>query len=296
MNKTFIALALSAIGILGTAHAAPTWENASNGTFNKTYTTSGTVYGKEYSQQWEWAVGSGLPNLEGALGATTRAGARQITIPINQDVLILAGRTKEAFAVPSAFESGGVGAIPQISYKNADNQDALSKQGTEQGTGKGTLNLIIKNTATQQNIGTMAVHITAAGAKGLGKPAETTGKSASLWAYNSTMIFNGGLPTSSGSTINYLHQATTVIKKFSGNGDDFILQQIKQKAPKITSLTPSREGSGASENMAYSDGTVVSAIYALGIASGQTMVATVNGDVTNTTQWTAPLKIQVTYN
>ena len=28
MNKTFIALALSAIGILGTAHTAPTWESA----------------------------------------------------------------------------------------------------------------------------------------------------------------------------------------------------------------------------------------------------------------------------
>ncbi|AOV98628.1 hypothetical protein A9798_12450 [Edwardsiella hoshinae] len=297
MNKTFIALALSAIGILGTAHAAPTWESASNGTLNKTFTASGTVYGKEYLQQWEWAVGSGLPNLAGALGATTRAGTHQITIPINQDVLILAGKTKEAFAVPETFVAGGVGAVPQISYTDADGQIALNKQGTENGTGKGTLNLIIKDANNQTKIGTMAVHITAAGARGIGKPGQQSGEIASICGYlnEAAMIFKGGLPTSYGSTIAVPNQATAIIEKFSGNGETFILQQINKTAPTITQLTPAAIGTGLSENMAYNDGSVVSAIYVLGIASGQNIDATVNNSVTNTTRWTAPLNIQVTY-
>ncbi|WP_156774570.1 hypothetical protein [Edwardsiella hoshinae] len=189
---------------------------------------------------------------------------------------------------------GGVGAVPQISYKNANNQDALNKQDTEHGAGKGTLNLIIKDANHQNNIGTMAVHITAAGARGYGAPNQTAGKIASICGYIDVpaMIFNGGLPTS---TIADPNQATAIIEKFSGNGKDFILQQIKKTAPTITSLAPEAIGTGVSENMAYNDGSVVSAIYALGIASGQQIVATVNGDVTNTTRWTAPLNIQVTY-
>lgn len=73
-----------------------------------------------------------------------------------------------------------------------------------------------------------------------------------------------------------------------------VLAQIQAVKPSVTDL-PSHDQAD-NENMRYTDGNVVSAAYALGIADGQTIEATFDSEVTASTEWHAPLNVAVTYN
>ncbi|AOV97503.1 hypothetical protein A9798_11440 [Edwardsiella hoshinae] len=287
MKTTLKALALvTAAGVSGIANAAaPTWENGTT-TFNKTFTASGTVLGKEFSQKWQWAVGPGLPNLQGALSQAQASNGNKVTITIPQDTPILVGKTAEAFAVPETFTQGGVGAIPHIAFKN-DGKTAVLGNPTQTG-GPAFINVDVKGEGNAK-IGTARLNVTTAAIEVVGKNNQPATPKV-LYAPHNNSIFRGGLPEGIAISKVFAENAATVVK-FGGLSSDVMKAQVG-----ASSLAP--QGVGCfDENMAYNDGTKVSASYALGFKAGNTIEVTFDAGrkPSTTTQWTASLGIQVTY-
>lgn len=141
----------------------------------------------------------------------------------------------------------------------------------------------------------MKVNASYAGVSGVGGVASADGRLNSLYAEGSGAIFYGGLPTNvAQSELLSGSAAAARTELFGSLSKNDILGQIQRVNANITSLV---DGAGTfRENMMYTDGTVVSAAYALGIANGQTIEATFDQAVTASTQWSAPLNVAVTYN
>ncbi|AOV98201.1 hypothetical protein A9798_15405 [Edwardsiella hoshinae] len=288
MKTTLKALALvTAAGVSGITNAAtPTWVDGTT-PFNNTFTASGTVLGKEFSQKWQWAVGPGLPNLQGALSQATSSNGNKIIIPVTQDTPILVGKTAEAFAVPETFINGGVGAMPNIAFKNGG-QTATLGEPTVTG-GSAFITIDVKDSSNAK-IGTAKLNVITAGIEVVGKSGHAAQQKV-LYAPNRNSIFRGGLPVNGKVVIKDVAQTAATVMNFGGLSQDAMKLQVG-----ASSLQPVY-GNCSDENMAYDDGTKVSASYALGFKAGNTIEVTFdNGHVpSTTTQWTASLGIQVTY-
>ncbi|AOV97682.1 hypothetical protein A9798_12480 [Edwardsiella hoshinae] len=287
MKTTLKALALvTAAGVSGIANAAtPTWVDGTT-PFNKTFTASGTVLGKEFSQKWQWAVGPGLPNLQGALSQAQASNGNKVTIIIPQVTPILVGNTKEAFVVPAIFGQGGGGAIPHIAFKNGAKPTTLGDP--EYTEGPAFINIDV-NGADQTKIGTAKLSVTALAVEMVGKKDEQANLNM-LYASNNANIFYGGLPSAEYISLNVMKSVAT-IEQFGGLSAEEMKTQVGART--FTPLS-----GRINENMCYEDGRIVSASYALGFLAGQTIeVSFDNGQKpTSTTEWTAKLGIVVTYN
>jgi hypothetical protein len=288
MKKTLIALAVAASAVSGMAHA---W---TNGDFNGSVDIGGSITANDYRQKWSWAVGSDINGFSNALTDLTENGTK-LTITVNGNKPILLGKTNEAFSTPVV---GGVGAIPQIAFTDFQG-NAIKVNGIEQSNaGLGFLPVPMKN-AGGNAIGTAKVNITFAGVAGVGGNTSTSEYGLrSLYANpNTTAIFTGGMPavTATKAEIPSGTTAANVTALFGSLSAADILAQVQAVKPDVTEL-PSKDSAAGTENMKYTDGSVVSAAYALGIANGQTIEATFNQAVTASTQWSAPLNVAVTYN
>ncbi|AOV97086.1 hypothetical protein A9798_08985 [Edwardsiella hoshinae] len=286
MKTTLKALALvTAAGVSGIANAvAPTWEDGTT-QFNKTYTTSGTVLGKEFSQKWQWAVGPGLPNLQGALSQAQASNGNKVTITILQDTPILVGKTAEAFAVPVL---GGVGSIPLIAFNNGTTIATLGNPTYAGGTAFITIDVKDSRNA---KIGTAKLNVTTAGIEMVGKQGQQALQQV-LFAPDRNSIFYGGLPSKSEVVYKDITRTAATVVDFGG------LSPLDMQRQVGASVFSPINGACSNENMYYDAGEKVSASYALGFKSGNNIEVTFESGRTpsTTTQWTASLGIQVTYN
>ncbi len=283
MKKTLIALAVAASAVSGMAHA---W---TDGDFNDSVDIGGSIIADDYRQKWSWAAGSDINEFNNTLNELTEGGTK-LTITVNGDKPILLGKTNEAFSTPVL---GGVGAIPLITLSDATGEKQLLK-GTEGAqSGVGTFELEIKNRDTNEKIGMLRATMTGMAVAGIAG-AENTGNLSALYAFKDTSIFYGGLVTERNSEMKDANTAAAFTGKMGSLSATEILSQIKQVKPGVESLTP--QTSSVSESMKYDNGNVVSAAYALGIESGQTLEATFDKEITSSTKWTAPLNISVSYN
>ncbi|MEB7340794.1 F4 (K88) fimbria major subunit/adhesin FaeG [Escherichia coli] len=284
MKKTLIALAIAASAASGMAHAWMT------GDFNGSVDIGGSITADDYRQKWEWEVGTGLNGFSNVLNDLTNGGTK-LTITVTGNKPILLGRTKEAFATPVS----GVGGIPQIAFTDYEGASVeLRNPDGETNKGLAYFVLPMKN-AEGTKVGSVKVNASYAGVSGAGGVTSADGGLSSLYAAGSNVIFYGGLPTNvAQSELLSGSAAAARTELFGSLSKNDILGQIQRVNANITSLV---DGAGSSsEDMAYTDGTVISAAYALGIANGQTIEATFDQAVTASTQWSAPLNVAVTYN
>ncbi|EFN0721111.1 fimbrial protein [Escherichia coli] len=285
MKKTLIALAVAASAVSGMAHA---W---TNGDFNGSVDIGGSITADDYRQKWSWAVGSDINGFSNALTDLTEGGTK-LTITVNGDKPILLGKTNEAFSTPVV---GGVGAIPLIAFTDYEGASVEIKN-PEGETNKGLAYLVLpmKN-AEGTKVGSVKVNASYAGVAGIGGVTNSDGILRSLYSLGTSTIFDGGLAKNvKAAELSSGSEAASRTGLFGSLSENDMLGQIQNVNANITSLT-SQNGS-SSENMKYTDGSVVSAAYALGIANGQTIEATFDQAVTASTQWSAPLNVAVTYN
>ncbi|AOV97681.1 hypothetical protein A9798_12475 [Edwardsiella hoshinae] len=280
-----MAVAMSVAGVANAA--APSWVEGTT-PFNKTFTASGTVQGKEFSQKWEWAVGPGLPNLQGALSQVQDSTGNKIIIPILQDTPILVGRTKQAFSVPGQFWKGGVGAIPNINFKN--NGQAAKLGDPLYAGGTAFISIDVKDRSNAK-IGTAKLNVTTAGIEVV-KEVNYHAQQKVLFAPDNASIFYGGLPSKSEVVAKNIAATASTVMSFGGLSPEEMKAQVG-----VTSFAPI-DNACSNENMAYSPGDKVSASYALGFKSGNAIEVTFDSGKkpASTTTWSASLGIQVTYN
>ncbi|EGK5018236.1 TPA: F4 (K88) fimbria major subunit/adhesin FaeG [Escherichia coli] len=282
MKKTLIALAIAASAASGMAHAWMT------GDFNGSVDIGGSITADDYRQKWEWKVGTGLNGFGNVLNDLTNGGTK-LTITVTGNKPILLGRTKEAFATPV---TGGVDGIPHIAFTDYEGASVVLRNPDGETNKKGLAYFVLpmKN-AEGTKVGSVKVNASYAGVLGRGGVTSADGELLSLFADGLSSIFYGGLPR--GSELSAGSAAAERTKLFGSLSRNDILGQIQRVNANITSLVD--VAGSYRENMEYTDGNVVSAAYALGIANGQTIEATFNQAVTTSTQWSAPLNVAITY-
>ncbi|EEQ2320245.1 fimbrial protein [Escherichia coli] len=281
MKKTLIALAVAASAVSGMAHA---W---TNGDFNGSVDIGGSITADDERQKWLWAVGSDINGFNNSLKNMTE-NKTKLTITVNSNKPILLGKTNEAFSTPVA---GGMGAIPQIAFTGYDGTPVeLKNPDGVRDKGLAYMVLPMKNEKGDK-LGSVTVNASYAGAVMVGKPGSVSLRS--LYG-GSNFIFNGGLPINVPSS-EFLKgdSAASRTELFGSLSASGMLKQLQGVYPDITTYDIQNN---ANENMQYTDGTVVSAAYALGIADGQTIELTFDKAVTASTKWSAPLNVAVTYN
>ncbi|AOV98198.1 hypothetical protein A9798_15390 [Edwardsiella hoshinae] len=280
-----------AMSVAGVANAAaPTWEDGTT-QFNKTFTASGTVVGKEFMNDWEWAVGTGLQGLQGALSQATTTNGNKVTITVPTLTPILVGKTKKAIQSPfPATDNLGVGSTPHIAFTSDGQPVKLTGEG-EVGEAKGKAYLDIAVKANNVKIGTARLHLTYVGVAGEVDLNNNDSIMYSLFAAEQNAIFLGGLPINVGSSeFRSGSKAVAMTAKFGGLSKQDLLKQLG-----IQQFTTITENSSNYEYLVA--GAKVAATYALGFQPNQTIDVTFEqGRVpTSTTPWTASLGIQVTY-
>ncbi|HFO3707883.1 TPA: fimbrial protein, partial [Escherichia coli] len=272
----------AASAVSGMAHA---W---TNGDFNGSVDIGGSITADDDRQKWLWAVGSDINGFNNSLKNITE-NKTKLTITVNSNKPILLGKTNEAFSTPVA---GGVGAIPQIAFTGYDGTPVeLKNPDGVRDKGLAYMVLPMKNEKGDK-LGSVTVNASYAGAVMVGKPGSVSLRS--LYGGSNNVIFNGGLPINvSGSEFLKGDSAASRTELFGSLSASGMLKQLQGVYPDITTYDIQNN---ANENMQYTDGTVVSAAYALGIADGQTIELTFDKAVTASTKWSAPLNVAVTYN
>ncbi|HBA8161997.1 TPA: fimbrial protein [Escherichia coli] len=291
MKKTLIALAVAAPAVSGMAHA---W---TNGDFNGSVNIGGSIIADDYRQKWSWAVGSDINGFYNALTELTN-NRTKLTITVNGDKPILLGKTNEAFITPTE----GLGAIPLISITDYEHKPVtvLAAAGNYNSPDV-FFDLAMKNDAGVK-IGTIRVNAQAAGVviQGNGPNAPIHQNQAESYSlgYNTLgpSVYKGGLPENigSGGSLTAADAASSIIAKFGSLSTDELFQQVKV----VYSTLPDYVHGTKKyyDRMTGASGVVKASSYALGIANGQTIVATFDQAVAASTQWSAPLNVAITYN
>ncbi|EDA0293038.1 fimbrial protein [Salmonella enterica] len=278
MKKTLIALAVAASAVSGMAHA---W---TNGDFNDSITIGGSIGADDYRQKWAWQVGDDINDFHNVISDMTD-NKTKLTLTVNGNKAILLGKTVEAFSTPSL----GMGGVPHIAFSDYEGHSVeLRKPGTDDDTGRGYAVLPMKN-AEGAKIGSIKVNVSFAAVSMRGHKDDQQADFHSLWTDHEDWIFHGGTP---GNGLLVAQDAAARLAMFGNLSQNDMFEQIKRATPNVTNVA---SAGVTSENMSYTDGTVASAAYALGIANGQTIEATFDQAVTTSTQWSAPLNISVTY-
>lgn len=274
MKKTLIALAVAVSAVSGAAHAWTT------GDFNGSFDINGTITADQYNEKWEWKVGDGL-SFQNTTKEMTDGGK---TLIINQDnpVSILLGRTKEAFATSMV----GVGAIPLISFTDYAGEP-VSLQDAE-GENKGFFELPMKD-----NLGNVKVNVTSAALLSKSDTPASQVRITSLTSKSDSNIYYGGLVSS---VVSNGSSASAIVGKFGGDNHTALLGKIKQVIPDAGSKGQMNWIYAGTTDMVDTKGEVMASSYALGIDAGQTIEAKFTNPVVSTTQWSAPLNVEVAYN
>lgn len=273
MKKNLIALCLAMAS--GSSFAWTT------GDFNGSIDIGGTIEKSEYKGKWFWKSGTGFDSFAHTTNQLRNNG-KQLVIQVEEDKPILLGKTSEAFSTPTA----GLGAVPNISFSDYKGTAVTLHGGTT--AGAHYFDLPVKTAQAEDQIGTLRVNVTAAGA--VAKQGDAAISLHSVEATQNSEIFYGGLV--SGSSLKSVAFATETTATFGSLSREELVQQVQAVD---SSLTNVNEGSTIAETMVSADRKVVSAAYAMGMSAGQTMEATFTNAVTTETKWKAPLNIVVAY-
>ncbi|QPR27071.1 hypothetical protein I6G97_11520 [Edwardsiella hoshinae] len=303
MKKTLIALALAATGVSSGAYAAAQNLTWTPGEINRpnAFSLGGTFYSaNHFNGEWQWAVGGNLSGFNNKLSDISDTnGVYTMPVAVAADAPILLGMTKKAFGSPLA---SGVGAIPQISFKGANSQSAHLTPSATPGQGTITIPLMQNGStgATATQLGTAKFTVKYAGVSLDGIFTSATGPVTvqSLYSAGATSgIFFGGLPAAQNEVLASSSAAQNLIAKFSGPAQSDLVSQITTALTGLTNPTVSNTTTAVQENTQHNGTTeVFAAAYALGIEKGQNIELTFTSKPTATTEWKAPLQIEVSYN
>ncbi|EFB3433931.1 hypothetical protein ACXZDY_001197 [Escherichia coli] len=282
MKKTLIALAVVAsAAVSGSAMAALGAFDVGN--TNNTVNFGGTIV--HDAGQWVWAVGSGFDSFSAKTSALTESG-KKLTIAATKDMPILAGK------VTAAFE-GKAGMAPQIAF--SDSKGHVTPVWSNSSVGKGTITLTV-NDNTQQELGTIVVPIQGAVPIAYAQ-ADGSDSKVHLWYLNGrSNSFVGAAPSSSSWGTANTAAIDTVLAKFGAPSTTEIMNQI-QTYPGLSLLPHDTTGAMDAQDYAFDDaGRIYSGAYALGVPNGDEFVLNFTTPVNSTTQWQAPLTMQISYN
>ncbi|WP_258271007.1 fimbrial protein [Escherichia coli] len=274
MKKTLIALAVAVSAVSGAAHAWTT------GDFDGSFDINGTITAEQYNDKWEWMTGNGL-SFENTIKQMSDDNTK-LTITQDSPAPILLGRTKEAFAAPSV----GVGAIPLISFTDYAGEP-VSLQNAD-GENKGFFNLPMKD-----NLGNVKVNVTSAALLSKSDTPAGQVRISSLTSTSDSNIYYGGLVSS---VVGTGSAASSLVGKFGGDNHSALLSKIKQVIPDAGSKGQMNWIYAGTTDMVDTKSEVMASSYALGIDAGQTIEAKFTNPVVSTTQWSAPLNVEVAYN
>ena len=289
MKKTLLALAVVASAVVSGSAMAET------GAFTGTVTFAGTIDATDYSQNWEWKVGTGFDTYMNKASdvQTTADGKHTLTITNKGNNTVLLGATNKAFTAPV-----GYGAAPNIAFAGFDSKPiTLTNTGMPQNSGNAFMDIPVQDVSTKSQIGTLRLKVTVAGVEMDTKEKTDTPKLHSLYSgTNTARIFKGGIPTDiSGVEFSHSSNALQAIQKFKGASADQLFTQIQAATPGVQQYEQTDASSFCDMSSACGGGRAIAAAYAMGIADNDDIVITFNDAVTQSTQWSAPLTIALTY-
>ena len=273
MKKNLIALCL--------AMASGSTLAWTTGDFNGSIDIGGTIEKDDYKGKWLWKSGIGFDNYENTTNELVSNG-RKLIIKVTEDKPILLGKTSEAFSTVTP----GLGAVPRITFNNYKG-DEVQLSGTTNGAHH--FDLPVRTKLADEEIGTLRVNVTAAGA--VAREGDTAIDLSSLDATQSSEIFYGGL--SSNAVLESAELAAEVTGTFGSLNRAGLVDQIKAVNNSLNNVNVGTTKS--TETMVNADRKVVSAAYAMGMSTGQTLEATFNEAVNSEIEWRAPLNIVVSY-
>ncbi|EEH8383192.1 hypothetical protein G3142_005250 [Salmonella enterica subsp. enterica serovar Montevideo] len=268
----------------------------SNGDFNGTVDIGGSVTPEQYSQLWQWKVGTGLNNFTSDIESMTDNSTR-LTIEITEPKAIFLGNTKS----PVVAYNGAVGITPRISFTDfEDNNVTLSyEQGAAEGVGY--FNLPVKNRDTNEKIGTVKVNAmnNAVSVSQYTHNGQKYAKAINIKPTGNGHLFYGALFSRVMS--NATNQGDAFATKFGNVGNNTLKNVLTSHPLTESSLTwlssnpvhVSLTMNGAGVNAHQG---VLGLSYTMGIDAGQTLELTFDNPITSTTKWSAPLNVAVTYN
>lgn len=284
----------SVIGlIVATSLASVSAHAWTNGDFNGNVNIGGNIANDIYSQKWAWSIGSGLDNFSNKISEMTE-NSTKLSITMTEDKAILLGKTNEAFWAPST----GVGAVPNISFTNYKGEAVTLENETS--SGRVSFTLPVKDSSGAEEVGQLSVNAVAVGYMVTGASTGPAVLFNSMFAENSGNVFWGGIQTNRQNAIQSGKAAASKVLTFGGvSSGELIgqLQQVHSNIPNIpldASYVAVTDWTRPVESAAFPD-SVAAAGYALGIENGQSIDLSFNNQVTKTTDWVAPLNVQVTY-
>lgn len=288
MKKTVIALALATAGLSGVAQAAaPTWAEWSG---PKTYRISGTITPPPTQNQWSWAVGADLTNLNGALSNNP---GNKLKISLVEDTPILLGKTTSPLVIGTSADASGL--RPQISFTDMDGKTVtLQPAPNSTATGRAYLELPVKNSSNEK-IGTARLTVITAGMVitiETRKPKTGQNYQYSLYANRADDVFLGGTLQQADSIVQSAASADAIIKRFGG----FTLSQMTDQIHTVIPDFTVREGNNERENLVGYLGYTYAFSYAMGMTTNSPIELTFTNKPTAITEWNAPLTIEVSYN
>ena len=264
-----------------------------NGDVSKNVDFAGTITPEQYTQLWEWKVGTGLNDFRHNITDMNQE-LKKLTIPVDQPKLLLTGRTKQTLGGVSP----GMGAIPNIALSDFEKNKIQLQDGGSPDVVYFELPVKDEN---NHKLGTLKVNAKVA-AYSVGPDQYNTKLTATTMhiATADNHAFWGGLKTGNATT--HGQTGALLVERLGGEPRNNLAAQVKQFPYLPEPLTGQFVSNTSLRPLTFQQATnstkhgIASASYVMAIDSNQTMEVTFDTPVTATTKWSAPLNVAVTYN
>ncbi|HBC8790972.1 TPA: hypothetical protein KE579_004885 [Citrobacter braakii] len=264
-----------------------------NGDVSKNVDFAGTITPEQYTQLWEWKVGTGLNDFRHNITDMNQE-LKKLTIPVDQPKLLLTGRTKQTLGGVSP----GMGAIPNIALSDFEKNKIQLQDGGSPDVVYFELPVKDEN---NHKLGTLKVNAKVA-AYSVGPDQYNTKLTATTThiATADNHAFWGGLKTSNAT--GHGQTGALLVERLGGEPRNNLAAQVKQFPYLPEPLTGQFVSNTVPKPLLFQQETnstkhgIASASYVMAIDSNQTMEVTFDTPVTATTKWSAPLNVAVTYN
>ncbi|HAH3005955.1 TPA: hypothetical protein GF211_23675 [Escherichia coli] len=283
MKKTLLALAVVTSAVVsGSAMAAGDWQDstpAGDINFGGTVTVSNPVV-------WQWKVGVGKTDFTNNISQMN--GQQDLTIIADKDMPIVAARLKNVVA-GADFEQSGT--FPKVSF-TSNGQDIVPVYDT---SGNSSMVLQVLDSQNKTNVlGTLTLNVRSAGAIAF-VDVNNNYHTNAVWGQKGS-ILEGAVSSDVGQIISDGVGSAEVSSKFGAPTLDEIEQQVNAflQTPGATFVNDNhpwsvRRGTSDTKAKAYAYS------YGMGIESGKQLQLHFNNPVDQTTQWTAPLTVNIAY-